>query len=103
MAYHTAVPTKFGAWHRKNARKSIWKDDRFEILETSQGCYALLKGDILVAEIICGKEGFKKQHKNDPYKWIEKVRVKDLKKVEGIKIKAAQALEDAERILDIWK
>ncbi len=102
MSYHTGAPTGLGSFHRKHG-KSVWAEAGFEIIESNGGRYYLLKGDLELSEIISGKRGFDKQHSSDPHKWIEQVKKKDLKKAEGIKKKAQEAIETADFIISIWK
>ena len=98
MSYYTAVNTvrndKYG--------KCIWESEGFSVYAWS-GLLHLYKGDIQLAELISGRKGLKKYHKDDYQAWIQSVKKKDMAKAKKIRKQAEEALQDADLIEGIWK
>lgn len=98
MAYHTGVYTKIQSFLKDELITTI---DGFNVWEW-QGRWFLEKDDYKLSELVNGKDSFDKNYKSDFHYWIDKIKEKDEKKIQGIKEKIDILNEDISTINKIW-
>jgi len=97
MPYHTAAPTK-AVIHE--TYKMVFEDNGYTAYEWSGRLFLYRKGFSL-AQLVNGFDSLKKNYRNSFEIWIEKVKEKDLAKIESIKADMALMVKDCATILDV--
>lgn len=97
MPYHTAAPTKAII---QESYKLVFEDNGYTVYEWSGRLFLYRKGFAL-AQLVNGFESLKKSYRNSFELWIEKVKEKDLLKIENIKADMALMVADCEIIMDV--
>jgi hypothetical protein len=97
MPYHTAAPTISVI---PASYKLVFEENGYTAYEWSGRLFLYRKGCSL-AQLVNGFESLKKSYRNSFEIWIDKVKEKDLAKIENIKADIALMLKDCDTIRDV--
>lgn len=97
MPYHTAAPSKAVI---PESYKLVFEGNGYTAYEWSGRLFLYRKGFSL-AQLVNGFESLKKSYRNSFEIWIDKVKEKDLAKIQNIKADMLLMAKDCETILDV--
>jgi hypothetical protein len=97
MAYHTAAPTVMPV---HALLQLVFEYNGYSVYEF-QGRLFLYRKGYSLAQLVNGYESLQKSYRNSFEIWIDKVRTKDLAKIQNIKHDVALMLKDCDTILDV--
>ena len=87
--------------HRLRSDKVVYSKNDIVITEWQDRLW-MVKDEKKVAELINGRDGLKKYHKDSFEVWINNIRKKDLKKAKKMIADAERIMEDADAIEELW-